>query len=357
MGIITNIRVKLGRLKWLCHAYKEVKRLKKEIGTPSDQNVVYYLGTTEHQNLGDNAQLFCIKRWIDKNYPNWKVVMVDATTVVMQRAGWLRWFRRVFREDKDVVVFQSGYCTQDLGGTHEMMHRLIADNYPNARILMMPQTIFFQFEENRKRTSRSYDKCGRMLFLARDEVSYKQALDMFPHLQVRLYPDIVTTLIGHYDFDTKRNKIFICRRDDGEKFYSDMELKELEARLSVLAPVEVGDTQYEGTNLREHLQEAIEEIIRKMSQYKCVVTDRYHGTIFSLCANTPVIIIKSNDHKVVTGANWFKGVYDKHVYVAKNLDDAFCRAKEICNGFDYERLQPHFESEYYDKLKVLFEEI
>ena len=94
-----------------------------------------------------------------------------------------------------------------------------------------------------------------------------------------------------------------------------------------------------------------------MSQYKCVVTDRYHGTIFSLCANTPVIIIKSNDHKVVTGANWFKGVYDKHVYVTKNLDDAFCRAKEICNGFDYERLQPHFESEYYDKLKDLFEEI
>lgn len=52
-----------------------------------------------------------------------------------------------------------------------------------------------------------------------------------------------------------------------------------------------------------------------MSHYKVVITDRYHGTIFSLIANTPVIIIKSTDHKVTTGADWFKGIYDDYVYV------------------------------------------
>ena len=91
-----------------------------------------------------------------------------------------------------------------------------------------------------------------------------------------------------------------------------------------------------------------------MSQYKCVITDRYHGTIFSLCANTPVIIIQSNDHKVITGANWFKNIYDDYVYVAKNLDDAYDKAIEICKDFKYKQLEAYFDKEYYDKLKTYF---
>lgn len=355
MNPITQLRIKLGRLKWLKHAYFETKRIKEEVSKlDKTKGIVYYLGITEHNNLGDNAQHYCIKNWIAKNLPNYQMVMVDATTIIMLKAGWLSWFKKTFRQGNDLIVFQSGYCTQDLGGTHELMHRLIADNLPDAKILMMPQTIFFQNEKNRERTSKSYNKCPNMLFLARDEVSYKQALDMFPDLQVKLYPDIVTTLIGKFTFNNKRNKIFLCRRDDGEKFYPESELIQLKEKLESLAPVEVGDTQYEGDNLRQHLQEAIHEVIAKMSTYKCVVTDRYHGTIFALCANTPVIIIKSNDHKVVTGANWFKGIYDDRVYVAEDLEDAYKKAEEICRSFDYSPLSPYFEKEYYDKLTLLF---
>lgn len=354
MNIIEKVRIKLGRLKWLRHAISETKRIRKEAANIQHKKIIYYLGITEHNNLGDNAQHYCIKKWIAKNFPEYQMIMVDATTVIMTYGGWLKWFKKVFREEKDLIIFQSGYCTQDLGGTHELMHRIIADNFPNAKMLMMPQTIFFQNEKNRERTSQSYDKCKHMLFLARDEVSYQQALKMFPHLQVKLYPDIVTTLIGKYSYQMKREKIFLCRRNDGEKFYSEHELTILKNKLETLAPVEVGDTQYEGENLRNNLERAINDIIKKMSQYKCVITDRYHGTIFSLCANTPVIIIQSNDHKVITGANWFKNIYDDYVYVAKNLDDAYDKAIEICKDFKYKQLEAYFDKEYYDKLKTYF---
>lgn len=351
MEIIKKIRIKLGRLKWLIHAISETKRLRKEVDKIKDRKIVYYLGITENDNLGDNAQHYCIKQWILRKLPEYEMVMVDATTVIMVHGGWLKWFKKVFDENKDLIVFQSGYCTQDLGGTHELMHRIIADTFPMAKILMMPQTIFFKNEENRKRTAESYDKCINMLFLARDEISYEQALKMFPHIKVELYPDIVTTLIGKFSFDTKREKIFLCRRNDGEKFYSNEDLSILQKELETIAPVEVGDTQYTGKDLRTNLEEVIYENIKKMAQYKCVITDRYHGTIFSLCANTPVIIIKSNDYKVTSGANWFKGIYDKYVYVAKDLEDAYHKAKEICNCFKYIQLQPYFEQEYYNKLK------
>lgn len=180
---------------------------------------------------------------------------------------------------------------------------------------------------------------------------------MFPHIRVKLFPDIVTTLIGKWHYHHSRDKLFLCCRDDGEKFYSDEEIHLLRQRLSALAPVDFGDTQSEltGDQLRSVLEPAIKNEIERLSRYKLVITDRYHGTIYSLCADTPVIIIKTKDHKVTTGADWFKGVYDNHVHVAKDLDDAYNIAEKICSGFDYEELPPYFEEHYYSNLKELFE--
>ena len=70
-------------------------------------------------------------------------------------------------------------------------------------------------------------------------------------------------------------------------------------------------------------EEYIEKEIEDYSRYKIIITDRYHGTILSLVAGTPVIILKTNDHKVTTGADWFKGVYDEHVFLANDLKNAY----------------------------------
>ena len=96
--------------------------------------------------------------------------------------------------------------------------------------------------------------------------------------------------------------------------------------------------------------------IEEYSKYKVMVTDRYHGTILSLVAGTPVIILRTTDHKVVTGADWFKGVYDNHVYVAVNLDEAFSIINTIYQKDINYNLLPYFEMEYYNKLPGLFED-
>ena len=80
----------------------------------------------------------------------------------------------------------------------------------------------------------------------------------------------------------------------------------------------------------------------------------HHGTIFSLCAGTPVIIIKTTDHKVTTGADWFKGIYDDYVYVAEDLDDAYRLASDILSKRISHKLEPYFKEQYYDKLKNIF---
>lgn len=334
----------------------EAIRLWLFMAQSSGKNRIFYLGRTENNNLGDNGQYYCILNWIKENYPEYKLHLTAAYYITAKWRIWLKVFKRFFNNIDDFIIFQSGYCTQDLGGTHPLMHELICEHLKDARILMMPQTIYFTHEENRIRTSKNHDGAKNMLFLARDSVSYENAQQMFPHIRVCLFPDIVTTLIGKYDFEKNRDKIFLCCRNDGEKLYSEEEINLLRTKLSTIAPVDFGDTQSKltGAKLRKKIENNIESEIERLSQYKVVITDRYHGTIFSLCANTPVIIIKTKDHKVTTGAEWFKGVYDNHVFVAKDLDEAFWLASKICSKFNYIRLEPYFDEKYYSNLKKLF---
>lgn len=342
----------------------EAQRSINEIKCSKAKKRIFYLGVTENNNIGDNAQFYCINQWIEKHYPTYEVFRINASIITESKALWLKFFVNNFDYKNDFIIFQSGYNTQDHGyhlgdwflGNHELMHRLIADNLPEAKILMMPQTIFFQNESYKKRTSDSYDKCKNMLFLARDEFSYQIAQRMFPNIKIGLYPDIVTTLIGKFKFKNERKGIFLCTRNDTEKFYTESEIENLCNRLSKHYPVKRGDTQnnVSGKSTRKRLEFYITNTIEQLSTYKVVITDRYHGTILSLCANTPVIIIKSNDHKVTTGANWFKGIYDDYVYTANDLNDAYNKAKEICNHFTPRPLTPYFEENYYDKLPSLF---
>lgn len=327
-----------------------------------DKYHVFYFGITEHPNLGDMAQHYCIKKWISENYHDYELMMFEST-VVTDPQYTKRFFdnlRNVFSYEKDVIVIQSGYCTQDLGGQHPLMHRLVCENMPEAKILMMPQTIFFREEKNRVICAENHNRAKKMLFLARDFVSYEQAKQMFTKIRVEAYPDIVTTLIGTMSFNNKRSGVCLCTRNDKEKLYKDVEINQLASMLEKAGvPVKQKDTQSpaKAAEIRKNLQYYIETEIESYSHFEATITDRYHGTIFSLCAGTPVIIIKTNDHKVTTGADWFKGIYDDYVYVANDLDDAYKLSKLVIEKKLNHHLDPYFKTAYYDKLKALFEDV
>ena len=108
---------------------------------------IFYLGVTAHINLGDLGQHYCILKWIKENYPDYSLVQFEADPVVYKKHDFIRRFRKVYRP-QDIIIFQSGYTTQDLGGYHNLMHEMVVEAMPDAKILMLPQTVFFQKEEN-----------------------------------------------------------------------------------------------------------------------------------------------------------------------------------------------------------------
>ena len=318
---------------------------------------IYYLGAARHANLGDLAQSVCIRRWFKKHY-DMDVVEVETNAIVNTRFSVLDKLVEMITSD-DIIVFQSGYTTTDLGGFADEMHRVIMNKFPNNAMLMLPQTIFFKDKKNEERTSKCYNRIKKMLYLARDKVSYQKAKTMFPDIRVELFPDIVTTMIGTMTFDYERNGILFCCRNDGEKYYSEEEVNYLIKKCREFSKVDITDTtkSENSKDVVNNSEEYILKEIEKYAHYKLIVTDRYHGTILSLVASTPVVIIKTNDHKVVTGADWFNGVYDDYVYLSNDLDEAYKYIVELYSKEFDSKLEPYFEKNYYDDLPAMFESV
>ena len=334
-------------------ACKEIE--KADLQTPH----IFFCGVCETSNMGDMAQTYCTYEWLKKNYPNHQILECKTTFLYdYPDRNMIRLMKERIRAN-DIIFFQSGYNTHDLGGREDLMHQLIIQEFPETEMIMLPQTVFFRSEERKGQASKIYNQHCRLLFFARDPVSEKLAKAMFPDTQVQLYPDIVTSLIGRFpNRESERKGIWLCRRKDVEQFYSEDEYVRFAALLSHWDKVTVGDTiiQSKAEEIRRNLFQFVSDMVNRFGEYRLIVTDKYHGLIFSLISNTPVIVLRTKDHKVISGYEWFSRIYPDRVFFAESEEGLKARIAEIMQKPHYERLDDYFARVYYDKLKTRIEE-
>lgn len=326
-----------------------------EILSAPQKPKIYFCGVPTHNNMGDQAQRYCIRKWCTENYPNYYIIEIPSWALYEKK---LRQTIKKQITNQDIFIIQSGYTTTDRHFDH-VMHRLVVKEFTENRILIMPQTVKFYEKNQADLTGKIYDNHKRLLFLARDKISYENARRMFHTTKVYCYPDIVTTLIGTVDScASRREGVLLCIRNDTEKKYSDDEIKYLQTKFlndGVSCKITDTNSSLPVEKLIDEFEEELYRIIRYYSQHKVIITDRYHGTIFSLISNTPVIVLATNDHKVKTGTQWFEGVYEKAFFNADSIDEAYQIATSVlANNLDLNN-EPYFKREYYDKLRDLFE--
>lgn len=325
--IYTPIRVLHQRYQRNKLAKQAINLVKKKY----DKNLshIWYLGVPIHDNLGDQAQRFCIDNWLRHNYQGAQVF--HFTTEESLGNVFFKYLKKIINNEKDMILFQSGYCTSD---THvdQIMHIKICNCFKNVKILFMPQTVRINKKSMIKKTKKSFNN-SNIIFLARDNISYKRILEICPKLKAFCYPDIVTTLIGDYKISERQRKnILLCLRNDSEKFYSNLQINKFKSDLEKFATVDVTDTNSSIDNIviQSNFEKSLSDKLNQFADYKVVITDRFHGTIFSLISNTPVIVIKSNDYKVTSGVDWFIDEYSEFsIRKAENLNDAIEYAKDI----------------------------
>lgn len=326
---------------------------------------IYLLCEPKHANLGDQAQLMCTLRWITENYPEHKIVKLgymfgvfdfDIKSRIKSLMPILKYFYlKLTVKKEDIFIGHSGYFFVD----HHIGWATFAffmKYFPNNKMIILPQTINFYSPVAKQIAVKAFGSKRNLTLLCRDEVSFNKAKQLFGNTRMLLYPDIVTSLIGTMRFDSDRNGILLCRRNDIESFYSKEEMDTFLNRFGNIRK-EITDTtiNISPKEMAQNRDKLILEKIRYFSTFKVVVTDRYHGTIFSAIASTPVIVINSADHKLSSGVNWFdKKIFGSAVQFAENLDDAYNMADQILKNNLTIDMPPYFKVKYWDVLKTYF---
>lgn len=313
------------KIHWYRYRFYVVKLIKETLGKiehDSQKSRIYYFLTPTHSNLGDQAQLMCWINLFKQWYPEHEVIQIPL--IVGTEEVFAAISKKITNED--LIFIHSGYLVCDLYNNWQMLCKIVA-TFSRYKITILPQTVHFLDSSIQDIIASTFNKHANLHLICRDNVSYMKAKQIFSNIKLSLKPDVVTSLIGtdYINQSTERDGVLFCMRNDAEKLYSDEQILDLKKKLDGIK-IEFSDTTIEADiwDWPENREKIIRAFLQNFSRYLAIVTDRYHGTIFSQITNTPVIVLSSSDHKLQSGVDWFpKDIFSVNIMYAKNLEEAY----------------------------------
>ncbi|OJV98178.1 MAG: hypothetical protein BGO47_07745 [Microbacterium sp. 67-17] len=306
---------------------------------------ILLIGSPYHSNLGDQAQTLVTEEWLADLFPGVPVITIDTRTAALRNNSILRLARRWGRSG-DRVFLHSGYHMTDLYPDELRVQIACLRIFDKNPVVVLPQTINFAGTFDMSELASSIIAHPKLLIVARDERSEEIGRGLFPGVKISLAPDVVTRAIGSFTSEEARIGINLCLRNDKESMYGEGEkARDLEEQLARIATVSRTDTEspLSAERLRHNLAYAIHDAWHNFATFRVTVTDRYHGTIFSVIAGIPVVVLSSTDHKLASGVRWFEnGPYSERVRFASTAEEAAELVKEF-----YAASLPRIEGRYF----------
>lgn len=311
LNLIKNkINYELENLKYFILKNKYAKKEK-----------IIFLSTPEHGNLGDHAITIAINKIIKDKYPKKKVLEFSFNEYNRKKSN----IEEILNIN-DIIYLVGGGNFGNLYPWEENQRRDIIKRFPNNKIIIMPQSLSFsEDKEGKKELAISKEIASNhknLTIIARDEKSYSFSKKEFNKNTILMAPDSVLYLEDYYleKMKQERKDVLFTIRKDKEKVLSNKKINEIQSILKKYnIKYEISDTTVEYDVNKDSRDFEVEKILRKIAGAKLNITDRFHGVIFSVITNTPVIVFKSLDHKIAEGVKWFKHLDYVH-YVTEEDD-------------------------------------
>jgi len=332
------------------HDFLKWKMKSLEVGARFDlpgQRIVYAITPPpELSNLGDQAQVVAIYKWLERNYPEYSIIEINKDEVI----NCVHNFKMKVLPD-DLIVLHSGGNLGDRGFWSETSRRKMIVNFPNNKILSLPQTINFRNTDKGqielKRSKLIYNNHRSLTVVARDNESYKLANQYFEKCFTNKAPDFVLSYdTSHLELEKveSNGKALFCLREDDESAISG------EQRALLLGSCSLDYDVYD-TTIPENIENSqrldkLEEVLRMFAKYEYVVTDRFHGLIFSILCKKPTVVLKTVDHKLTSAFDWFDDV--KFVHFAGSINAVTESVDRVMKETNFS--VPDWNARYFDPL-------
>lgn len=291
----------------------------------SEHGIIYCLAPS-YANFGDIA-IFVKATEFFKKYSNIpvKAVLYSQQCVNKKNISTLPIY------DDDLIVIAGGGNMGTIYFAEEYPRQNIVKWFPNNTIISLPQSVWFENKHKSyilKRAKKVYSSHKKLTIFARDEKSYEFCKKNFC-CDIKLCPDMVLTAVPNRITEYQKNKkVLLCFRSDKESNLSTIFTEKIKCYLKEKGfSYEFWDTSDPNDENVEIKEEKIQQILRYFNSFQFVLTDRYHGTIFSYISKTPCIGLDNFYGKVKNGFEWFKNC--NYMFYAENLEQIISSIEKI----------------------------
>ncbi len=273
------------------------------------KKIVYVLTTPpSHTNIGDQAQVLAIKKWFEKYFPEVPVLEVEKQDCLDK----IDLLKKIIHDD-DLIFIHSGGNLGDRHMWSERGRRSIVKHFPENKIIQLPQTIYFSdtrdIDSELANSKEIYNNHKDLTILARDPKSEVLGLQYFPDKMKFAIPDFVLSIDNIYpiNVDVKKGSVLFCLRNDNESVFENKHREEL---YSLVSPFkyEIYDTTLDRFIYEHTRKTEIINLLEYFASFEAIITDRYHGLIFSTIVKKPTIVLPTDDHKLSSAIEWFSDI-------------------------------------------------
>lgn len=233
-----------------------------------------------------------------------------------------------------IIVLHGGGNFGDLYPAHQKLREKIVADYPDHRIVILPQTIFYKEESEFDRTAQIFNKHNDLHLYVRDTLSHDMASSKFNEISVYLSPDMAHQLWPIMPKSSPGKELLYFFRTDIEKtrqqeqlessgrgdyldwtsLYNRVEKKSINMIVGLMRkgsgplPMQVIWGKY-----TDYL---VDKAVKRFSGYHNVQTSRLHGHILSCLMDKPNTLLDNSYGKNSNYYNtWTSGIKSAQLVV------------------------------------------
>lgn len=308
----------------------------KDIRNKENRRCLILFQTPCHTNIGDQAIAEAEISFINEHFGDDCFIEVNQDVYPV--------FINAFSgklKPQDVVLLHGGGNMGDQYPYEEIIRREIVRAFPDNKIVIFPQTVFYTNSEKSKsysETKEIFTAHEDLTLIARESASFELMRAYFPSNNVLLAPDIVLSMYRIHP-KLKRNGVLMVLRDDEERILDDNMHKSLESRVKIFYDDLIYSDMHHSSRITDNLsrKEVLNSKIDQFKSVEMVITDRLHGMVFAAITQTPCIAFSNYNQKVSGTFEWISNLnYIKFLPVDGDVEQAIheLQSLEMLSEFD-----------------------
>jgi exopolysaccharide biosynthesis predicted pyruvyltransferase EpsI len=239
-----------------------------------------------------------------------------------------------------VIIFHGGGNLGDLYPEHMTFLKLLVDTYPQNKIIVFPQTIYYQNNENLTADFKILNKHSNLTICARDELTFNILESNFSGKNL-LLPDMAfffdyKTYNNNHKLGSKSKNLYLKRNDielnnnNGYKANKDFDIKDWPKLIyypdifiyRIAQRIFIKKISFIDKYLIDFYESYFDNFMRKriitasiifFNNYKVIVSSRLHGGILAILLDIDCVLLNNS-----YGKN--KAVFDTWLKGFKNID-------------------------------------